>query len=263
MEQVYDIDNNNNLDFLFEKKENSYVKNFDVRRIDDYVTRKSRPLSEASKIMIRRYNKIKPEGRYRIVYPPGFEESYFEFIKEALCDLENGRNVAVGIAVLITMCTNLRSGEIAQLRFRHLKNLLEGSPVDIKIKNKKSFMTIITNKKLLLRYLKYFGQCKDEEDRLVKRSVSYINKKIRRALRPFDVNTIGLKIIRKINTTLIYKYTNDPTIIQAINRHQSSKTAKKYYISENVGNRIGGDINDFDDSVESSSYSGFGLNLNI
>lgn len=145
-------------------------------------------------------------------------------------------------AVLMCICTNLRMGELLQLRRSNLDQIYSGDLVQIKIKKRARLMHIIGIPPLLDRFKAYFysicdrdpeaRDCKDA-GRLIQHPPSVINKIIRRELniRGGDLRELfGIQCLRAFNTTRLLASSDiSAENVAKFNRHRNVNTTIKFY----------------------------------
>lgn len=138
----------------------------------------------------------------------------------------------IGKVLIITLCTNLRLGEILQLRLADMENIMNGRPVSLKIKKRKSVVTVVP---ILVIYKKFYkfltGDLKSLDSLVVKYSQSYINTELRKTLKNFgasDVDKLGVQSLRKFNTSKLLQQTTVQNVAN-FNRHRNVDTTLRFY----------------------------------
>lgn len=198
-------------------------------------------------------------------------ENFSEILNETYRDSDLTRaQTDMIVCVTLVTCTNLRVSELLQLTVLQLYNIYVGNIVSIKIKKKlksvriSKFEPLFSNVYPLIMYavanslVKQSQLHKEEYSDFIANPTNSvyglksiitcgqdsINKKlietysILNSARP--PIPLGLKIIRRLNTTKILKY-DTPEVAAMFNRHADPTTAFKYYNipdSETVMNSI-------------------------
>lgn len=214
-------------------KSRLYAKKFgSFQNVIQHKTRKGQNLAPTTVYSLSKYFKVSyPKPAISLDYPKDFIARYKQFIQQTLSELKQGINLDLGIAVLLTMATNLRSGEIDQLYFKHLKMMFNREVIPIAIKRRHEFTYININKDLMEPYMPLLERYRPQK--LVLCSISYINRMIKEHF-PFDKNVrmIGLRLIRKVNSKLLLDVSNIETV-KAFNRHLDADTTASYYLMGN------------------------------
>ena len=138
----------------------------------------------------------------------------------------------IAIALLLVLATNLRSSELDQLSTNHLRDMLQQKPISIRIKKKLLSTTIIANNTLLEPFLPRIWIIRPT-GKLILTSISTINKHIRKWLTRHGYSApssdrIGLIMIRKFNTSLLYQHLKAP-LVSTFNRHTTSTSTGHHY----------------------------------
>lgn len=163
------------------------------------------------------------------------------------------------LAVALTMATNLRISELQQLTFAHIFQILNKQPVDIRIKKKKSSIKITANMDFLLAISKILEPVyKNDNQKLLLNRVSnssinntfkqyFLQLKYPKVIfKPkykknanllyknvqFNVPTLGIQIIRKINTTILIQ-NGSLELARVFNRHTRTTVTQTYYNTKN------------------------------
>ena len=158
-------------------------------------------------------------------------------------------NYYTGLAVLLTLITNMRSGELKQITLNNLKQMMNNEAVSIKIKKRQTYLMVLVNCGLLKNIMPSLirrNRATDGEP-LIKVSIVSINKAFRNKLMELMNKTsndikYGLHTIRKINTTILIAE-DLVEMAQVFNRHKSKDTTiyyydNKTYIDENQLNKV-------------------------
>lgn len=158
-------------------------------------------------------------------------------------------NYYTGLAVLLTLITNMRSGELKQITLNNLKQMVNNEAVSIKIKKRQTYLKVLVNCGLLKNIMPSLirrNHATDGEP-LIKVSIVSINKAFRNKLMELMNKTnndikYGLHTIRKINTTILIAE-DLVEMAQVFNRHKSKDTTiyyydNKTYINENQLNKV-------------------------
>lgn len=203
-----------------------------VEKLMQHRTAKGEPLSQSTVRMLSNYvaGKFEATGPVpqALDYPRATIDSYKNFVHEALQNLKWAIDVDVGVAVLLTLATNLRSGEISQLRFEHLEPMMAGRLVPIQIKRRHEFVYIDVNERLLRPYLAVLQRLRP--GRLLTKSVSFINRDIRkRVYVDPSIKLVGLRLLRKINSKLLLDV-SDLNTVRAFNRHRDEQVTAAHYL---------------------------------
>ena len=158
------------------------------------------------------------------------------------------------LSVVLTLCTNLRSSELKQLTYSHVRNILNRQSVPIRIKKKFKPTFILANIDMLqgfndkiVEFAKLHG---GEKELLIQSTTSSINKHFRTACYNLAVKQniikegdefihLGVQAIRKINTTALIE-SGSLKLAQLFNRHNNSQTTDLYY---NTGNYMSSKMN--------------------
>lgn len=153
-----------------------------------------------------------------------------------------------GLAVILTLITNMRSNEIKQITLNNLRQMMNNEAVSIKIKKRQTYLTVLVNSdllKTLMPSLVRRNHATDDEP-LIKVSIVSINKSFRIKLmelmnKPNNDLRYGLHTIRKINTTILMA-DDLVEMAQVFNRHKSKDTLRYYdnktYIDESQLNNV-------------------------
>lgn len=202
--------------------------------MNNILNRFGKPYAESTKYNISQFLKLRVPKPPPLNYSMRMINDLKTFIQNALQDLRAERNLDVGIAVLMVMATNLRSGEIDQLHLHHIDQMLNDEVVGIKIKMKRDFQYINANKELLKNY--YDILQRNRPEKLILKSISYINKAIKKQV-PYENNLIGLRLIRKINSKMLLDV-SDVDTIRRFNRHVDDNVTVNNYLIFNEFNAI-------------------------
>jgi hypothetical protein len=146
------------------------------------------------------------------------------------CDIKT----KTSLAVILSMCTNLRMSELLQLEPKHLQDIVDGKSIPIKIKKRQTSVHLLTNKHLFLHFLPYIYKFSGKVY-IITASKSAINQCFRNKLKSIDQqqilgnNKLGIQSVRRVNTTeLLYQKLN-PKLVQLFNRHKNISTTMENY----------------------------------
>lgn len=174
------------------------------------------------------YGRPVGDGSASLDYPRAFIEQYKRFIIKTLVALKRGEQLDLGIAVLLTLATNLRSSEVAQLHFEHLGAMFRHEIVPIAIKKRHEYTYININQALVAPYMALLKR--ERPQRLVLCSMSYINRLIRQEFHQWPtVRLMGLRMVRKINSKLLLDV-SDLNTVRAFNRHVDENVTAYYLV---------------------------------
>uniref|UniRef100_A0AAU8GCC3 Tyr recombinase domain-containing protein n=1 Tax=Faxonius propinquus nudivirus TaxID=3139431 RepID=A0AAU8GCC3_9VIRU len=144
------------------------------------------------------------------------------------------------LAILLTLCTNLRSAELQQLTIDHIYKILKNDPINIHIKKRKKSLVILHNKTMLqavLNHLELVNNHNQNNYKLINISTTCINDTLKKQIQIYlpQINTnakYGIQAIRKINTTILIEY-GSILLAQKFNRHLDKSVTMKYYNTNN------------------------------
>lgn len=152
------------------------------------------------------------------------------------------------IAIILVVCTSLRSSEIYQLTLSDLANILNSKPIMIRLKKQKTQPQIIIFLPILKTYYPFISLAIKEKyklksipnNKLITVSSVSINNFIKTLYLQFDSEeniSVGLKSIRVFLTTELIS-SNKLDLAQSINRHKSINTTLDYYNNPNIKQEI-------------------------
>ncbi|UBZ25544.1 VLF-1 [Crangon crangon nudivirus] len=147
-----------------------------------------------------------------------------------------------GLAILLTLSTNLRISELLQLTYDHLAALVRGLTINIRIKKRLAPVHILVNRNMLQSIIKSLDSGGSGTQHVLSLSAGTINQCIRHhILSHLDISTstrtFGIQAIRKINTTILIE-SGSIELAQVFNRHRSSTTTNTYYNTKNYFSRM-------------------------
>lgn len=140
-----------------------------------------------------------------------------------------------GLAVILTLMTNMRSNELQQVTLNNLRQMMNNEAVSIKIKKRQSFITVLANPDILKIIMPSLTRRNQEtlDSPLIKISTVSINKAFRNKL--METNNLtdnnikyGIQSIRKVNTTILISE-DSVELAQVFNRHRNTDTTLQYY----------------------------------
>lgn len=152
----------------------------------------------------------------------------------------------IGKPILLTMCTNLRLGELLQLTIDDLDKIGRGDQVSIKIKKRKKTIQIIVIGKLFEKFINFFKSDVKKNGKVIKYSHSFINKKIKTVLEEYGAlvqDIKGVQCLRKFNSSKLLQETTIENVAN-FNRHRNQNTTMNYYNTGfyKIGNKTATDF---------------------
>lgn len=168
------------------------------------------------------------------------EDAIIDCIHQAIeLFLENtsGLDYTVGLAVALTIATNLRSSELQQLSYNNLEQMLAGQTIPIRIKKKSRPLHILVNREMMKGILRRLMSTQhNNNERILKYSSVSINRRFRAMVIQHEPSTkhlpLGIQAIRKINTTILIEH-GSIDLARVFNRHNSRQTTAQYYNTQN------------------------------
>lgn len=148
------------------------------------------------------------------------------------------------IAVFCVLSFNLRSHEIAKLKYKHIKQILASKPITLNVKHHNKLPVLVKCNVCAYEKYKMYIKLKRHDEFLIGCSMRAINMYINSLYKwcfidlygrfPNSNVKLGLKLYRKYNTTLLYEQGARSAAV-TFNRHADEQTTKTYY---ELGNNI-------------------------